>query len=64
MHKAVLMHADIDECTEIDDVAHRTAHLHAGLQVLHVLDVAAQDGTGQLVTRVAAGLFKLRDDVF
>ena len=34
MHKAVLMNADVHKDAEVNDVAHRPAQDHAGLQIL------------------------------
>ena len=63
MHKPVLMDADVDEHAEIDDVAHRSAEHHAGLQILQLQHIRAQNRRGQLVARVAAGLDKLFYDI-
>ena len=63
MHKTVLMHADIHERAEIDHVAHRAHQLHAGLQILDIQHVRAQNGLRQILTRIAAGLLQLGQDI-
>ena len=64
MHQAVLMHADIHKSAEIDDVAHRAAQLHAGLQVLQLQNIRAQDRRGQLVSAGRApGFHKLLHNI-
>ena len=57
------MHADIDERAEVHNIAHRTAQLHAGLQILELQNIGAQQRRGQLVARVAAGLHQIGHDV-
>ena len=64
MHEAVLVHAHVDEGAKVHNVAHRALEFHAGLQVIDGKRRAAKDHLGRVVSRVAAGLFKLRDDVF
>ena len=44
VHQPVLMDADVHKHAEVDDVAHRAGEHHAGLQVLHVQHIGAQDG--------------------
>ena len=63
MHKAVLMHAQVDERAEIDDIAHRAGQLHAGLEVVHAHDVTAQQRFGQVVADVAPRLAQLGHNV-
>ena len=63
VNKSVLMHADIDECTEVNDVAHGSLQDHADLQVLHIENIGAQDRARHLVTRVTARLLQLFDDI-
>ena len=63
MHQTVLMDADVHENAEVDDIAHRAGQLHAGLQILHFQHVLAQNGGGQLVPGVAAGLAQLLSDI-
>ena len=63
MHQPVLVDADVHEHAEVDDVAHRAGELHAGLQILHLQHVGAQNGAGQLVPGVPAGLHQLAHDV-
>ena len=57
------MYADIDECAEVNDVAHDAVQDHADGKVGDVEDIGMQLGGGECVTHVASRLFKLRDDV-
>ena len=59
----ILMDPDVHKCPEVDDVAHRPLELHPGLQVPGLHHIGAQDGGGQLVPGVPAGLHQLLDDV-
>ena len=61
MHKPVLMHADVHEHAEVNDVAHRAHQLHPRLEVLYLQHVLAQQHGRQLVARVASGLHQLAD---
>ena len=63
MHQTVLMHADVHKDAEVNDVAHRAAQLHAGLQILQLQNVGPENRRGQLVARVASGLDQLLDNV-
>ena len=63
MHKAVLVHAQIDERTEVDNIAHGAGQLHAGLEIFQAHNIAAQQGLGQAVAYVAARLTQLGHDV-
>ena len=63
MYKAVLVHAQINERTEVDDIAHGAGQLHAGLEIFQAHDIAAQQGLGQAVAYVAARLTQLGHDV-
>ena len=63
MHQAVLMHADIHKNAEVDDVSHRAAELHAGLQVLQLQNIRTQNRRGQLVSGVTPGLDKLLHNI-
>ncbi len=63
MDQTVLMHADIDEGTEGRDVGDNTFQLHAGLQILHLLDTFLEGRRLEFRARVAAGLFQFLDDV-
>ena len=46
-----------------DDIADRAGEHHAGLEVFQLEYVGAEDGRGQLVARVAAGLHQIGHDV-
>ena len=63
MHQTVLMHANVYKDAEVNDVAHRAAQLHAGLQILQLQNVGPENRRGQLVARVASGLDQLLDNV-
>ena len=64
MYKSVLVDTDINEYTEIDDIADCSHKLHTGLEVLYLHDIAASHKRRrELVTEVTAGLFKLSDDI-
>ena len=63
MHQAVLMNAQVHKSAEVDDVAHGAREFHTGLEVLQTHDIAAQQGLGQAVAHVAAGLAQFRNDV-
>lgn len=63
MDEAVLMHAEIDKGTEVDDIAHGAGQLHAGLEVVQPHDIAAQQGLGQAVADIAARLAELGHNV-
>ena len=57
------MHADIHKNAEVDDVAHRAAELHAGLQVLQLQNIRTQDRRGQLVSGVASWFHELLHNI-
>lgn len=63
VYQTVLVDADIDEYAEINDIAHRSAEHHAGLEILQFQNIRAQNRRGQFVARVAAGFDKFLDDV-
>ena len=63
MHQTILMHADVHKDAEVNDVAHRAAELHAGLQILQLQNVGPEDRRGQFVARVAPWLDQLLDDI-
>ena len=42
MHKAILMHADIDEGTEGGDIGHDARQHHAGLHILDTGDILVE----------------------
>ena len=57
------MNADVHESAEVDDISDGAGENHAGFQVRNIHDITAEDRAVQLLARVAAGLFKLSDDV-
>ena len=58
-----MVHADVNEAAEVNNVSYSTLKLHIRLEVVDVEDVGGEDGCGSVVTDVTAGLFKLGDDV-
>ena len=56
VNETVLVYADVYKHAEVDDIAHRAGEYHAGCQILHFQHIGAQNGFGQLVAHVAAGL--------
>lgn len=63
MDKPVLVYAEIDKHTEIDNVSHRTLQFHAGLQVGEFLEIGAEGNVPDLLAWVAPRLFQLGHDV-
>ena len=61
--QTVVMHTDINEATEVNNVSYSTLKLHFGLQVVYVENVGGEDRCGSVVTDISAGLFKLGDNV-
>ena len=63
VNKAVLVDTNIHEYAKVNDVSDSAGKLHAGLQVLHFQNVFAQNGRGQFITGITAGLAQLLDDI-
>ena len=63
MHEAVLVHADVHECAEGDDIRHHAIQLHALAQVLRLRHVVPERHRLERRTRVAARLSQLDEDV-
>ncbi|MCY1434588.1 hypothetical protein D9M71_506520 [compost metagenome] len=63
VHQAVLVHADVDEGTEVGDVGHHAFEDHARFQVLEVFDAVLEGGGLELGAWVAAGLVQFLQDV-
>ncbi|MNM81635.1 hypothetical protein D3C81_936460 [compost metagenome] len=63
MHQTVLVHADIDEGTEVGDVGDHTFEDHPQLQVLEVFDTFLELGGLEFRAWVAAGLVQFLEDV-
>ena len=61
--ETVLMHADIHKGAEVDDVSDGSRQDHIGLEVGHIEDIVAEDGSLEGITEVATGLFKLADNI-
>ena len=61
--KTVVVNTDVNEATEVDNVADGALELHAGLKVGDVENVGGEDGSGRIVTDISAGLLKLGDNV-
>jgi len=63
MHQAVLVHADVDERSEVRDVGHDAFELHSGRQVSELFDPLLERGGAELGTRIPPGLLELRQDI-
>ena len=61
--KAVVVHADINEAAEVNNVSNGTLKLHICLKVVDVENVGGKDRCGCIVTNVTAGLLKLGDNI-
>ena len=61
--EAVLLDADIDEGSEVDDVAHGALQDHLRLQILDFEHVVTQNGSRQGVARVEAGFLQIFQDI-
>ena len=57
------MNADVNEGTEGRDVRHDARELHAGLEILHLLDAVGEAEGLELLARIASRLGKLGDNV-
>ena len=63
MYKAILVHTDVDEATELRDVRHDARQNHAHLQVFQLVHIVVELESLRLSTRVAARLLQLVHDV-
>ena len=63
MHQTILMHADIDESTEVGHVGHHTFQDHPQLQVLEVFDAFLELGSLELRARVTARFLQFLENV-
>ncbi len=63
VHEPVLVHADIDERSEVRDVGHHALELHTGPQVLNLLDTLLEFRRLEFGSRIASRLFELGQDV-
>ena len=63
VHEPVLVHADVDERAEGDDVRHDALELHPLAQVLRLGDVVAERRRLERRARIAARLAQLGEDV-
>ena len=61
--KTVVVNADINEATEVNDVSYGAVKLHTGLEVVDIENVGGKDRSGSIVTNISAGLFKLLDNI-
>ena len=61
VEQTVVVHADVNEATEVDNVSDGTLELHTGLQVGNLKNVGGEDGCRSIVTDIAAGLLELGD---
>ena len=63
MHKAILMHANIDERTELRHVGHHTLKDHARLNVGDLADALMKDWRDEALARVPARLAEFLENV-
>ena len=63
VHEAVLVNADIHECTEVCHVGHDTFHPATRNQVLNRANLVVELGVAEFLTRVAARLLEFLDDI-
>ena len=63
MYKAILVHTDVDEATELRDVRHDARQNHTHLQVFQLVHIVVELEGFRLSTRVAARLLQLAHDV-
>ena len=63
MHQSVLMNANIDKRTKINDVAHGSFQNHPRRQVFDLKHIAAQNRLWHVLSRVSRRLLQLLDDV-
>ena len=63
MDQPVLMHADIHERPEINDIADGPLKDHARLEILYFQNIAAKDRRVELLSGITARLLKLLNDI-
>ena len=63
VHQAAVVHADVDEGPEIDDVEHRAGQFHARAEVFQLEHALFEHGRGQIFARIASRTDQLRHDV-
>ncbi len=63
MHQSVLMHTDVDECSEVCDVRHDTRQKHTHLQVANLMHTRVELEHLNRSTRVASRSLQLSHDV-
>ena len=59
MHQSILMDTNIHKRSKINDIPNRSGEHHAGLQILYLHNVCPQNGLGQRISDVPAGLHQL-----
>src|ERR1700744_4712745 len=64
MHKAILMHADIDESTELSHVCYHPFKHHAHLHIRNSANLFTELRGNEFVAWVAARLAQFNEDVF
>ncbi len=63
MHEAILMHANVDESTEVGDIRHDAGQFHHRYEVFWRMNTRIKLERFSLTTRVAAGLFEFLHDI-
>ena len=63
VHQAAVVHADIDEAAEIDDIEHRAGQLHAGREIFQLDNALLEDRRRQILARIAARPHELGENV-
>src|ERR1700682_983570 len=61
--QTVLMHADVDEGSELGDVGDDALEYHVRLDVAKLAYLFVEAGCDELIARVAAGLAKFLEDI-
>ena len=63
VNKSVLVNTNVNKCAKVDNVTHGSGQFHIGLEVLDAEDIIAQNGRRKRIADVAAGLFKLAQNI-
>ena len=59
VNKSVLMYADINECTEVDNVSDGSRQYHSLFKRIDIKHVVTKQRCFEIVADIASGLFKL-----
>ena len=63
MHKSVLMHADVDKCSEVGDVGDDAGEHHSLNEIVHLFHIGVELEGFQLLSRVAPRFFQFVHDI-